>query len=114
MGGWAAPLKLRMHSRNCGGAVRPVKQYLFPPAPFFFPSFLRKNAIATGDGRGTLIHARTDGKYRYFSDKYGYPTLRVYSRQYRAISRKISDEFAKCKLHDFFKICKHIPEIYQF
>lgn len=66
-----------MHSRNCGGAVRPVKQYLFPPASFFFPSFLHKNAIATGDGRGTLIHARIDGKYRYFSDKYGYLTSQV-------------------------------------
>lgn len=37
MGGCAAPLKLRMHSYNRGGVVRPVKQYLFPPAPFFFP-----------------------------------------------------------------------------
>lgn len=80
MGGCAAPLKLRMHSRNCGGAVRPVKQYLFPAAPFFFPSFLRKNAAATGDGRGTLIHARTDGKYRYFSDLWTYPTPQVQSR----------------------------------
>lgn len=38
MGGRAAPLKLRMHSHNRDGVVRPVKQYLFPPAPFFSPS----------------------------------------------------------------------------